>query len=157
MAVKPHPTYYYGRQVVRVHEHKTNKWEWSLELEGGIYFKNTDKKRTKAPDDEEISGQALLTAVDYGPDDPTTTLRFGNTPPNSPPNFVVDVVMTTGKWTISDPRESLVMSGEHVQDVIEAPSESLPPDPSEERVEQGPDGGPPEPSDEAQEATEEAG
>lgn len=136
--MKPHPTYYYGRPVVQIHEHKTNKWEWMIELEGGILFKNQDKKRTKPPDDSVITGESLLTAVDYGAGDPTTTLRFGHTNPQSQPVFVADVVMTTGKWTISDPRSHLIEEGEHVQDVIEAPSETLPPDPSEERVADGP-------------------
>lgn len=109
--MKPEISHYFGRPVMAVTTHKKDGWDWTIELEGNVLLRNTDKRRTSAPD---VEGLALTGQTD------ADTLLFTN----------VEVSITPDKFVISAPGTS---------DPDEVEEDPLPPDPSPERVAEGPE------------------
>lgn len=120
--------YMHGRRVEDV-THKGPDWHWEIHLEGGAIIRNQDQRRTALPD---VIGTALLASeID---DTGNVNLQFGTVVAGDPPTI------TNETWvSMSQNKMVLAVPGEEV-DLSEAqPEDDLPPDPSTERVADGPE------------------
>jgi hypothetical protein len=89
---KPNFTLYIGRKVIGITKGHED-WEWGIKLDGGVEFRNKDKREVFPPDD--IVG-SKLTAGSFSVSD--TTYHFTN-----PIGKNVKVGLNPTKYTIFDP------------------------------------------------------
>jgi len=102
-----------------------DKWDWGIVLEGDAVIRNKNKKRTKAPSAEELEGKVLANVILSEMD---TRLMF-----TDEGGAREEIVLTPTDYTVGTPQ-----TGEYYpQRPVEL--QELPPDPSEERVADGPE------------------
>ena len=121
-------------------------WNWSIQMESGVVISNKDEERTEAPED--VKGKVLLTVMLSELD---TRLLFGITTESGPAEEI-EVTLTPTQYTLGG------MEGQEEEYYPQAAptlEDTLPPDPSDERVATGPTT-PLEGSESAVEATEAA-
>lgn len=126
--------YYIGRPLSRVIQNEDGEAsEWGVELEGGVLIRNQDGRRTVAPDSETFMGTSLL-KVEF--DEQHTTLQLGHS--NQQGSVVVgEIQLTPALYTLADAEYT---GGTEVYPQAEQePVDNLPPDPSAERVVDGPE------------------
>jgi len=125
------PDHYLGRKVLGAEIYGTENWEWAIKFDGDVLFKNSDKRRTKMP--EGIGALAFLRVQES--DDGNTTLIFGSIRPDGTASIGESVQLTTTQYSISTPDNTAeVFPGRPVEE-----DESLPEDPSGDRVADGPE------------------
>lgn len=139
--MKPSLDYYTGRPVEAVETvQHGNHWEWTIRFPGNVRIQNTDERRTSPPD---VMGKVYLGVILSETD---TQLLFGHYDHDSgDPVTDETVVLTPTQYSISDERFE---GGPHFpQRLDDEEANLLPPDPSTERVADGPEN-PPEGLDE---------
>lgn len=123
---------FHGRLVTAVISHGGDDSDWGIELEGGIIIWNTDARRTSRPDETKLQG---LSFISSSTDDSNVDLDFGNVDQSGAILNATGISLTTTKYRIVGPG----ISDEDAQDETgEIPIFVLPPDPSDERVVDGP-------------------
>jgi|SRR5215831_13336279 len=118
-------------------------WNWSIQMESGVVISNKDEERTDVPED--VKGKVLLTVMLSELD---TRLLFGITTESGPAEEI-EVTLTPTQYTLGG------LEGQEEEFYPQVPLEEvdlLPPDPSPERVADGPTQAP----ESAAEATEAA-
>lgn len=125
--------YLHGRRVEDVQK-ADDVWNWGIQLEGGAIIRNRDESLTAIPTTEIIGTALLSSAVDEVED--AVVLVFGTVISGDPPTIrePVEVEMTWSKMGLSMPgsEEELDPSA------VVALEDTLPSDPSAERVVDGP-------------------
>jgi hypothetical protein len=121
--------HFIGRSVVRIHRGKKEN-RWAIEFDGRITVHNKDKNRTTPSDD--IQGTALLRTIFSETD---TKLQFGTSNADGPV-IVEEVILSPAKYTLTGLQGQ---DEEYYPQAAEEDDDMLPPDPSPERVAEGPD------------------
>lgn len=125
--------YYVGRPIVAVHlgtneEGNLTQSNWIVELEGGILIKNHDGRRTSPPSMEQLQGTGFLMAR-Y--EEPNVIMEFGYSGPQGK-NMITEITLTETQYSVT-------ANGEEVwPQAADEDGDGLPPDPSSERVVDGP-------------------
>lgn len=138
--------YLHGRTVTGVIQSDTDDWDWALQLDGGAVVRNLDKRRTAAPSPEVVG----MTFFDSSCDDEANAavVKVGRiTIVDGQPTLavIVEVDLTNTLYSIAAPGVDEEQPGATTEE-----ADPLPPDPSPERVADGPDVQPPdEPPSEA--------
>lgn len=124
---------FHGRRVTDIVSHGGDASDWGIQLEGDVIFWNTDARRTSAPDKTAMLG---LSFISSSADDLTTDLDFGTVDSETYEiHDVVGISLTTRKYRVVGPG----ISNEDSQDETGQATEiELPPDPSPDRVVDGP-------------------
>lgn len=125
--------HFIGRQATDVLS-RSDAWDWSIQLEGGILVSNKDKRRTAIP---EVKGK-VLNFVALSETD--TRMQFGHVTLNE----AGDPVVAEETWVELSPTLYTIggMEGQTEEYYPQAAPEladALPPDPSDERVVDGPE------------------
>lgn len=109
--------YFHQYPVNKVRQYGNQPWQWEILMEGGGVIKNHDKRRTAAPN---VEGTVLVKTEVSEPDKGgiSTTLFFSD-----------GTQVASGNITASAPG---------YDDPDEEETDPLPPDPSSERVVDGP-------------------
>jgi len=115
-------THFLGRNVVQVWRTKQQAWNWEIELDGGVMIGNLDQD-LPSPSDE-IAGTTFLVAEN-------DNMKFGFATADEP-TIVAEVQLTLGEYEISTPDGSYTPG-------VDDPELELPPDPSPDRVVDGPE------------------
>jgi hypothetical protein len=113
-------THFHGRNVVKVWPGKNNFWQ--VELDGNVLIDNLDETLPAPPD--EIVGTTLLVAEN-------DNMVFGFSTVDEP-TIIAEVQLTLGDYEIS------TVDGSYTPGVDD-PESDLPPDPSPDRVADGPE------------------
>lgn len=122
--VKPKLDHYVGRPVEKVISWGDEEWQWAIRLEGGVLFKNHDEDKVDVPNDVSglILGNCIFSELD-------TRCVF------SPSGE--EVIFTPTLYTIADPNYT-----GHTEVFPQVPDEEeqiiTPPDPSGDRITDGP-------------------
>jgi hypothetical protein len=127
--------YFIGRTFDGVVISKADDREWSIRLSGDAMIGNHDGRRKK-PDDEILTGTSLLNVINAE----RTVLQFGRNFADGSSEVVAEIELTPTLYSISDPVHTanrLVLPGKPEQEV-----DPLPPDPSADRVVDGPESDP---------------
>lgn len=119
-------TYFNGRPFTRVEEGEDG--EWTIVLDGDGRIVNKDPERVM-PEQGDLAGMQLLRTI-YSELD--TRLQFG-----VQENVTSEVVLTPALYTISDP--NYTPEGEIFPQAPQTYEEEIPPDPSADRVVDGPE------------------
>jgi len=119
-------TYFIGRPFVALEEGENG--EWSILLDGEARVTNKDPGRP-LPEEDVFKGSQFLRPI-YSELD--TRLQFGVMD-----NVVDEIVLTPTMYTMTDP--SLTTEEEFYPQVPIELTDTLPPDPSDERVADGPE------------------
>jgi hypothetical protein len=119
-------TYFIGRPFASLEE--GDDGEWSIVLDGNARITNKDSG-VELPVLEELQGTQFLRPIFSQTE---TRLQFGVID-----NIVCEVALTPTQYTISDP--SIVTEGDVYPQVPVELADSVPPDPSDERVADGPE------------------
>jgi hypothetical protein len=119
-------TYFNGRPYERIEEGEDG--EWRIHLDGGGLITNKDPGR-EMPEHSDLTGTQLLRTI-YSELD--TRLQFG-----VQETVATEVVLTPALYTISDP--NYTPEGEIFPQAVEVLEDEIPPDPSAERVVDGPE------------------
>jgi hypothetical protein len=140
---RPSLDHYVGREVTFVgRAKKSEKHEWEIHLAGNIIIKNLDTERVEAPEVKEL--QFLLLTLG----EMDTRLIFGN--PNVKTGEIdnkTEISLNPIKYSITDPKRA---GGREIEPqrldpeeraMVERLAAKLPPDPSAERVAEGPQRG----------------
>jgi hypothetical protein len=133
--------YYVQRPFVMVHENlgpeaNSDTYDpsaWAIELEGNALIRNHDGRRTALPDSSELRGTSLL-KVDYHEN--ATVLSFGQSS-QAGMSVAWEIALTPHLYSVAD---ATYTGGEEVwpQRPVDE-DDPLPPDPSPQRVADGPD------------------
>lgn len=125
--------YYNGRPFVRVIQNEDGEEsEWGIELEGGVLIRNHDGRRTIIPDENLFKGTSFLGAIF---DEQHTTLHFGYSNKNGS-TVVGEIQFTPTLYSVAD---NDYTGGAEIYPQADTPEEDvLPPDPSNDRVAEGP-------------------
>lgn len=121
-------TYFIGRPFEDVLIEGEEDGDWEISLEGGARIINKDVNKS-APDKEALAGTSFIRPI-YSELD--TRLQFG-----VKDMVLQEVTLTPALYTIYDP--VFTSGGEMYPQVIPDPLETVPEDPSDERVADGPD------------------
>jgi hypothetical protein len=125
MVTTPQLDYYIGRPCEAILNHGEGDWDWGIQFAGSVEIRNSDKRRTAEPS---VKGLVLL-FVSLGEDE--TRLMFG-IPKGEDTETTEVVTLTPLQYSISD---SNFEGGPHFpQRPTQEEVDSLPPDPSAERV-----------------------
>lgn len=126
--------YYLGRPFESVIQNEDGeKWEWGIQLEGGVTIRNLDSDRTTVPDESVFAGTSFL-AVNFT--DEETTLKFGHSGPEGV-RYVGEIELTPALYSLAD--DEYTRGEEVFPGVEQAVTSNLPPDPSSERVAEAPE------------------
>lgn len=122
--------HFIGRPVVGVDKGPGKSGHWTITLEGGIVIGNKDNK-VDAPTPESLEGRSFCRVILSETD---TRLQFGNSTPEGVVNETW-VTLSPTKYTIAG------LEGQKEEFYPQMPEELasvLPPDPSSERIVDGP-------------------
>lgn len=125
---RPQLDHYVGRQLVGIVEPTEADWNWGIRLDGDVIIRNKDHRRTNLDILREAVGLHFM-CVTLGELD--TTLQFGT----ERSGVIREVSLTPTKYSIAAPGVD-----EHEPQRADVEEEiTLPPDPSPERVADGPE------------------
>jgi len=125
MVTTPQLDYYVGRSVEAVLTYGEGDWDWGIQFPGNVAIRNTDKRRTSVP---EVDG---LVFMSVGLSEDETRMMFGTTKDGGAEITQV-VSLSPLQYSITDGNFE---GGPHFpQRPTQEEVDSLPPDPSEERV-----------------------
>lgn len=122
-------TFFIGRPFVDVitPDNGTADWFWAIRLESGGVIKNKDESLA-IPLQDDLNGTVFIRPIFSELD---TRLQFG-----TGDAVQTEIVLTPTKYTVSDP---IYGEGEEYPQVPVEILDTVPPDPSDERVVQGPE------------------
>lgn len=123
---------FHGRRITGIISHGGGAADWGIQLEGDVIIWNTDDRRKATPDGDALTG---LSFISSDVNDDNTDLDFGIVDSDGQIQNAVGISLTTSQYRIVGPgisdADALDYSGS--SDEVE-----LPPDPSPERVADGP-------------------
>jgi hypothetical protein len=126
MVTTPQLDYYIGRACEDVMTYDEGDWDWGIQFSGNAVVRNFDKRRTDTPD--EVKG-LVLASVSLSEDE--TRIMFG-IPKQDGVEITQTVTLTPLQYSISD--DAFEGGPHYPQRPSQEEIDSLPPDPSAERV-----------------------
>ena len=121
--------YLHGQKVEEATVDANTDPEWFIRFESGYVITNKDE--TLEGPLLDVKGLALVDSVENGA---TTVLTFANVTADSVIQQAVEIDLTTDKYTLAGPGTEEVYPGVPVDE-----ADTLPPDPSSDRVVDGPE------------------
>lgn len=128
---RPKLDYFNGRPFAELVQ-GNESWDWALKFTDGSLIRNTDKRRTAAPVESALVGTSLGSVQEDS--NVVWTLNFIQSAVDGIASSA-EVQVTPSQTVIADPVYS---SDEEVYAVPEPVEDTLPPDPSPDRVASGP-------------------